>query len=349
MTAIDGAVPEKRQVRSAFARAAAHYDRYADLQRRTGEALLARLGCYENRGDLVLPTQEPAGGAFLMPSPQPSPAGRGGLAAAPPAGSWAPFGADTALESLPLGQICREQIWIYPEGGGQDSPPSEGRGEGNVQVRVLVDVGCGTGFFLPKLAEKFPDAVPLALDLTEAMLYQAGNRLPRGCCVCADAEALPLADGCADLLYSNLVLQWCATLERPLREFARVLRGGGVAAFSLFGVDTLQELRLAWREVDAYPRVNDFIAVDALLRQVRAAGLTVVDVQQCRELSTYASVRELMRELKGLGAHNVLGARPRHLTGKSALARMESAYVRQMGGGPIRATYETIGIVVRKP
>ncbi|TAN51950.1 MAG: hypothetical protein EPN21_05260 [Methylococcaceae bacterium] len=32
---------------------------------------------------------------------------------------------------LPPGQIRRERIWIHPEGGGQDSPPSEGWGEGN--------------------------------------------------------------------------------------------------------------------------------------------------------------------------------------------------------------------------
>lgn len=265
MTAVDAASPEKRQVRSAFAKAAVHYDRYAALQRRTGDALLERL-------DLA-----------------------------------------------------------------QDA------------VNVWVDVGCGTGFFLPKLAKRFPDAVPLAVDLTEAMLCRARERWPRGRFVCGDAEALPLADGCADLLYSNLVLQWCVTLERPLREFARVLRSGGVAAFSAFGVETLHELRQAWRTVDAYPRVNDFYAVDSWLKQSTAAGFKVLDVRQHRESSAYLSVRDLMRELKGLGAHNVLGARPRHLTGKAALARMEAAYARQMGGGPIHATYQTISLVVQKP
>jgi malonyl-CoA O-methyltransferase len=216
-------------------------------------------------------------------------------------------------------------------------------------VRLVVDVGSGTGFSLPHLARRFPDATVLALDLAEAMLQTGRARAPACAAVCGDAEALPLADGCADLLYSNLALQWCGGLEQPLAEFARVLRPGGVAAFSLFGTETLQELRTAWLAVDSRRRVNAFAAEAAVCAALQAAGLHVAGLSEQKERVAYPSVRALMGELKGLGAHNASGDRPRHMTGKAALARMESAYAAQMAGAEVFATYQVISVVARKP
>lgn len=216
-------------------------------------------------------------------------------------------------------------------------------------VRLAVDVGSGTGYFLPHLRQRFPAAQVLALDLAEAML-QAGRARAPGCAlVCGDAEALPLADGCSDLVFSNLALQWCGSLEQPLAEFSRVLRSGGVAALSLFGTETLQELRVAWRAVDARRRVNAFATVAALRAALQQAGLQLVELHEQKECVAYASVRALMRELKGLGAHNASGDRPRHMTGKAALARMEAAYAAQMAGGEVCASYQTLVVVARKP
>ncbi|MBU2823044.1 methyltransferase domain-containing protein, partial [Acidithiobacillus ferrooxidans] len=47
-----------------------------------------------------------------------------------------------------------------------------------------------------------------------------------------DAENLPLATASIDLLYANMSIQWCNDLDQVLREFARVLRPGGLLMFS---------------------------------------------------------------------------------------------------------------------
>ncbi len=214
-----------------------------------------------------------------------------------------------------------------------------------LQPSVVVDVGCGTGVATAELIRRYRRARVIGLDIAPAMLHQARRRSPwwrRLRCVCGDAETLPLAEGSCDLIFSNLTLQWCTDLDRVFREFVRVLRPGGLLMFTTLGPDTLTELRQSWAAADGYNHVNAFIDMhdvgDALLR----AGLAdpVMDVE--RFTLTYATVTELMRELKILGAHNVSAGRPRTLTGKGRLRAMQGAYESHRRDGVLPATYEVV-------
>jgi malonyl-CoA O-methyltransferase len=160
--------------------------------------------------------------------------------------------------------------------------------------------------------------------------------------VCADVRQLPFSDASVDIAVSNLMLQWCDDLDAAFREVRRVLKPDGLFAFTTFGPDTLRELRAAWAAVDGYSHVNTFIDMhdigDALVR----AGLTepVLDVE--RVTLTYKDVLSLMRDLKVIGAHNVTAGRPRGLTGRGALRRVEAAYEPARRSGLIPATYEVV-------
>jgi len=57
---------------------------------------------------------------------------------------------------------------------------------------------------------------------------------------------------------------------------------------------------------------------------------------------TYADLKTLMADLKGIGAHNAATTRPRGLFGKSAWARLEQAYESQRAAGRLPTTYEVI-------
>ena len=63
--------------------------------------------------------------------------------------------------------------------------------------------------------------------------------------VCADAQALPIADASIDLVYSNLCLQWCEDPGLALDEFRRVLRPGGMLLFSFLVLLTLYSRKAA--------------------------------------------------------------------------------------------------------
>jgi malonyl-CoA O-methyltransferase len=187
------------------------------------------------------------------------------------------------------------------------------------------------------------------LDLSEAMLHRARQRLasPSGF-VCADAETLPLAGASLDLAFSNLALQWCESLDAALGEFYRVLAPGGIVEFSLFGAETLQELRRAWAQVDGYSHVNRFVMREVVETALKVCGFVDIEVRQKTELLTYPGVQDLMRELKGLGARNMTRNRPRHLMGKTAMRRMIEAYEAMMAGNAVMASFEIIHAYARK-
>ena len=214
-----------------------------------------------------------------------------------------------------------------------------------LEPAVILDLGAGTGHASLALKRRHRGAQVVALDLAPGMLQEAGRRqtlLRRFRRVCADAAALPLGAASVDLVFSNLMLQWCNDPDAVFRECRRVLKPGGLLTFSTFGPDTLAELRRAWAAADAHAHVNRFIDMhdlgDALVRSGLAAP--VMDVE--RFTLTYADVRDLMRDLKAIGAHNANAGRPRGLTGKGALARMTAAYEAFRRDGRLPATYEVV-------
>ncbi len=211
-------------------------------------------------------------------------------------------------------------------------------------ARVL-DLGCGTGHCIPRLMSRYKRADMVALDIAQPMLEQARKRgrwLRRPHCVCADAEQLPFQSGAFDLVFSNLMLQWCVDIDATFAELQRVLRPGGLLLFTSFGPDTLKELRDSWAQVDGHAHVNAFLDMhdvgDALVK-TRFAD-PVMDVE--RITLTYPDVWKLMRELKQIGAHNVTAGRPRGLTGKSHMQQLVNAYECYRQTDVLPASYEIV-------
>lgn len=215
-----------------------------------------------------------------------------------------------------------------------------------LQPARVLDIGCGTGVATRALTKRYPRAQVVALDLAPAMLRLTRRRAPllrKPWGVCADAEALPFRPGSFDLIFSNLTLQWCHDLDRVFAGMVRSLRPEGLVMFSTFGPDTLTELRQSWATVDQRVHVNAFLDMhdvgDAMVRAAFADP--VMDVENIAV--TYERARDLMRDLKTIGAHNVSAGRARGLTGKGGLQEMERAYERfRRPDGRLPATYEVV-------
>ncbi|MHB1540574.1 MAG: malonyl-ACP O-methyltransferase BioC [Steroidobacteraceae bacterium] len=210
--------------------------------------------------------------------------------------------------------------------------------------QVVLDLGAGTGRVTQRLKRLYRRACVVALDLSPGMLQQAARHrtlLRRFERVCADATRLPLAAQSVDVIFSNLMLQWCDPPDEAFAEARRVLKPRGFFAFSTFGPDTLRELRAAWGE-DGRTHVNRFLDMhdvgDALMRM--GFSEPVLDVE--RTIVTYQDALTLMRDLKAIGAHNVTAGRARSLTGKDRLRAMLERYETHRRDGRLPATYEII-------
>lgn len=62
----------------------------------------------------------------------------------------------------------------------------------------------------------------------------------------ADAESLPFPSDSFDVVFSNLMVQWCDDPRTVFAECRRVLRPGGRLVLSTLLEGTLTELKQAW-------------------------------------------------------------------------------------------------------
>jgi len=216
----------------------------------------------------------------------------------------------------------------------------------NIQPKTVLDLGCGTGFLTQKLLKQYPKAALIALDIAVNMLKETqkcGGWFHKPKLICADAEALPLKNASVDLIISNLMVQWCNDLPKSFAEMRRVLKPNGMILFSSFGTDTLKELRASWQAVDQYTHTSTFVDMHDVGDALMQAGFAQPVMDMDMITMTYHSVRELMQDLKQIGANNAHHSQRKSLTGKQRLLAFEHAYqCYQQADGLYPATYEVI-------
>jgi demethylmenaquinone methyltransferase / 2-methoxy-6-polyprenyl-1,4-benzoquinol methylase len=100
------------------------------------------------------------------------------------------------------------------------APPVAGR---------ALDVGTGTGDFLPLLAAWMPQGFAVGVDFALPMMQAGRSKAEpaRSAFAGGDALRLPFADDSFDVVTTGFVLRNVADIPRALREIRRVTRPGG--------------------------------------------------------------------------------------------------------------------------
>jgi len=170
--------------------------------------------------------------------------------------------------------------------------------------------------------------------------------------VVASEEALPFKSGAFDLAVSVLSLQYVNDLPGVLAQIRSLLRPDGLFIGVVLGGATLRELRQTMLQAEAEvmggasPRVMPFIDVRDAGGLLQRAGfaLPVADVEMLSV--TYANALDLCRELKLMGATNVLQERSRVPMTRGLLMRAAEIYAERFavddGSGRIAATFELV-------
>ena len=222
-----------------------------------------------------------------------------------------------------------------------------------INPNSILDLGCGPGNAGPELKAAYKPHDLIYLDFAYDMLRKAEEKnrdhflkvfssKTTQRFICADMEAIPLAENSVDMVWSNLSLQWCNDLDQVFTQIAKTLTHNGLFIFSTFGPSTLHELRMSLASFSQYSHVNQFIDMhdigDALMRCGFSDPVLDVDVYTL----TYSTFKEVMYDLKQIGARNALQGRAKGMTGKSFLYQLEKLYEVYRADEKLPASYEVV-------
>jgi len=184
----------------------------------------------------------------------------------------------------------------------------------------------------------------------DVMRIESHERLLEGGGIVMRGEQLPIEPESLDLAVSLLTLHEINDLPGMLIQIRRALRPDGLLLAALMGGGTLAELRecLLAAETElaggAAPRVAPFTDVrdaGALLQRAGFA-LPVADTEVVTV--RYASMFNLMADLRAMGATNALVARSRRPATRALFARAAQIYAERFRDpdGRIRATFSVV-------
>jgi SAM-dependent methyltransferase len=165
-----------------------------------------------------------------------------------------------------------------------------------------------------------------------------------------DEEHLPFDEASFDLVTSNLNLHWVNDLPGALIQIRRSLKPDSLFLASLWGGDTLTELRdalmMAEMELEGgmSPRISPFADVKDMGSLLQRAGfaMPVADVDTITV--SYDDAFKLMKDLRGMGESNLVATRRKTFTRRSTMLRAAEIYQEKHEGedGRIPATFQVI-------
>lgn len=113
------------------------------------------------------------------------------------------------------------------------------------EVRASLDVGCGTGELVVKLARRYPGARIAGVDISAAMLRQARQK-DYGAATVELVEGsvytLPFPDASFDLVTNTISSHFYRDFTAAARELARVAAPGATLAMASLGNGPLRHL-----------------------------------------------------------------------------------------------------------
>ena len=210
--------------------------------------------------------------------------------------------------------------------------------------RNVLDLGTPTPLVTDTLADRGFETLVQAAPVAAALSSRATQAFV------VDEENLPFAPESFDLVVSALSLQHVNDLPGTLIQVRRALKPDGLFLACLVGGQSLRELRSAFAEAEeeitggASPRVAPFADLRDLGGLLQRAGfalpVTDIDTGTVR----YATLFDLARDLRAMGASNALTLRDRRPLRRSVLLRAAEIYAQRFGDpdGRIRATFDLV-------
>ncbi|WP_409330896.1 class I SAM-dependent methyltransferase [Trujillonella humicola] len=220
----------------------------------------------------------------------------------------------------------------------------------------VVEVAAGTGVVTRALCATLPAARVVATDLNPAMAARGAAGVPAARWAVADAQALPVAGGVADLVVCSFAAMFFPDRRAAFAETARVLSPAGTALYSIW--DDVERSTFPAALVRALGTVlpqdpPDFVVrvphgyadVDRIAADLAAGGLAgdVETVQLTAETPSVTALAEgfcLGTPLRAVLARR--GSLP------DLVAAVAGAMTAELGDGPVRGALTAHLVTARR-
>ena len=226
---------------------------------------------------------------------------------------------------------------------------------------LCLDIGSSRGYVSRHLSSHNVKKV-ICMEMSETMIEQCQAPAPeenvefQTICFNEDNKALPFEDESINIVTSSLSMHWVNNLPGLFREVQRVLKKDGVFLGSMFGGDTLFELRGSLqlaeleREGGFGSHVSPYVDVQDLGNLLNRSGFTMLTIDSDELVVNFPSVMQLMRDLKGMAENNAAWSRKLRLNRDSLLAT-DAIYKALYGldNGRIPATFQVYNWIGWKP
>jgi len=201
------------------------------------------------------------------------------------------------------------------------------------QVDVAVDIGCGRGYVTRHITGHSVKKL-IAVDSSPEMLDQcqlpAAEEELDSSKVLLDFDSpggLSLfEDESVDLVTTNLSMHWVNDLPGLFKEVNRILKKDGAFIGSMFGGETLFELRVSLqlagleRQGGISSHISPFVSPQDLGGLLNRSGFTLLTIDSDEVGAAFPSIFHLMRDLRGMAENNATWSRSLHLRRDNLLA-----------------------------
>ena len=171
-----------------------------------------------------------------------------------------------------------------------------------------------------------------------------------------DGQVLPFEDESVSIVTSSLSLHWVNNLPGLFKEIQRILKKDGVFVGSMFGGDTLFELRGALqlaeleRQGGLGSHVSPFVDVQDLGSLLNRSGFNMLTIDSDEVTIQVPTVMQLLRDLKGMAENNATWSRNVRINPDTLLAT-NAVYASLYGleNGDLPATFQVYFWIGWKP
>ena len=168
--------------------------------------------------------------------------------------------------------------------------------------------------------------------------------------ICADTETLNVQQSQHDLVIHDLNLHWANDLVGQLVQSRRALKPDGLFIGTLFGGQTLQELRVSLAEAESAvtgglsPRIAPMAEIRDLGGLLQRAGFALPVADSTPFNISYTNAFHLMHDLRAMGEANVLTGRLRKPTQRNVMTEAAGIYAAHYSNddGRVNATFEVV-------